>query len=163
MGSPCVSRSGFNITWNECGSEWVNFEYDGEGGIKMVCGNCNNSKTCKENIQDNDEVTVVFENLESFVIRKKYTDLLFDDSEMICKISFKEEDISNYDDWYEDIGAYDRIMKHPDICNVYINHGTDNQMKFDTKWIDDGDDNLLQKTSINDDKLIIVTFTEAGE
>ena len=30
MGSPCVSRSGFNITCNECGSEWINFEYDGE-------------------------------------------------------------------------------------------------------------------------------------
>ena len=82
---------------------------------------------------------------------------------MICKISFKEEDISDYDDWYEDIGAYDRIMKHSDICSVYINHGTDNQMKFYTKWIDDGDDNLIQKTSINDDKLIVITFTEVGE
>ena len=44
-----------------------------------------------------------------------------------------------------------------------VNHGSDNQMNFNTRWLDDGDDNLLQKTSINDDKLIVITFTEVGE
>ena len=51
-------------------------------------------------------------------------------------------------------------MKHQDICSVYINHGADNQMRFYTNWIDNGDDNLLQKSFIIDDKLITITFNE---
>ena len=160
MGSPCISKNGFSVTCHECGSDLVKFEYDYSGCIMMVCENCNNGNLCSKDMQDDDEVTVVFENLESFVIRKKHIDLLFDDNEMIYEIRFKEENICCYDDWCENIGAYDRIIKHPDICSVYINHGADNQIRFYTNWIDNGDDNLLQKSFIDDDNLITITFNE---
>ena len=120
MGSPCISKNGFSVTCHECGSDLVKFEYDYDGCIRIVCGNCSNGNLSNKNIQDDDEVTVIFENFESFVIRKKYIDLLFDDNETINEIIFKEEYTCCYDDWYENIGVYDRIMKHQDICNVYI-------------------------------------------
>ena len=74
MGSPCISKNGFSVTCHECGSDLVKFEYDYSGCIMMVCENCNNGNLCSKDMQDDDDVTVVFENLESFVIRKKHID-----------------------------------------------------------------------------------------
>lgn len=157
MGSPIVSTEGFTIKCDNCGSYWCRFEYNGNGGIEIICENCRANSSYRSDEEDTNEYTIVFENVESF----KTKDLIFDIEDGEIVYIEIDESKSTKESWYSEfISIKERILKYQDIVSVYVN-----DRRIDVNWKDLNEcENKLQKVDVYDDVIVISFYDEeSGE
>lgn len=178
MGSPIVWDEGFSVTCNKCGCDSVDFEYE-DCGIKMECRNCgadsySNMYTNEEDIdfvnsinsannnitpeypKKDDEVMIVFENLEDIIAKKEFIDYEIRNG-FIVEITIKKNAVVRHNDWYYDeCGIYERICMYRDITYIVDDKGNDIPVAEDN--IKSDFDNRLQSQYIDKNGNIVILF-----